>query len=289
MHEQVPGQHIITPPDQKGKATGRTSPISFAAIPVFLPCCMKILKRFLQILYCVYALLMFVALMLLVIPFVITFSFFGIKGGNLVYKTCNIWARAWYFLIGIRHKEIHEVPHRHDNHYIFVANHWSYMDIPAVVRTVQQPVRVLGKHDMVRYPLFGIIYKAAVIAVNRSSPEHRAKSVRALKAALRKGISIFIFPEGTFNETEAPLKEFYDGAFRIAIETKTPIKPLLFVDTIDRLHWRSIFALSPGRCAVVFLEEIQVHGYSMKDLQQLKQHVYATMEAGLIRYRNGKK
>ncbi len=234
---------------------------------------MNILKRIARYLYCVYALLTFVALMLVVLPFVIVFSLFGVRGGNLVYKTCHLWARAWYLLIGIRHKEIHEAPHRTDSQYIFVANHWSYMDIPTAVRSVRQPVRVLGKHEMVRYPVFGIIYKAAVIVVDRSSPEQRARSVRALKAALRKGISIFIFPEGTFNETESPLKEFYDGAFRIAIETQTPIKPLLFIESVDRMHWRSIFALTPGRNAVVFLEEVQVQQYTMKDVPLLKQQV----------------
>jgi 1-acyl-sn-glycerol-3-phosphate acyltransferase len=42
-----------------------------------------------------------------------------------------------------------------------------------------------------------------------------------------------MFPEGTFNETNAPLKDFYDGAFRIAIETKTAVKPVLFLDAYE--------------------------------------------------------
>ena len=67
---------------------------------------------------------------------------FGIRGGNFIYRACNIWARVWYFMIGIRHKAIFEAPHNNHGHYIFVANHCSYMDIPAVVRTIQQPVRV---------------------------------------------------------------------------------------------------------------------------------------------------
>ena len=106
-----------------------------------------------------------------------------------------------------------------------------------------------------------------------------------MKAALRRGISIFIFPEGTFNETNKPLKEFYDGAFRVAIETQTPIKPLLFIDTLDRMHWRGIFELTPGRSAVVFMKEIPVHNYTMKQLPQLKQYVHDVMDEGLRRYR----
>jgi 1-acyl-sn-glycerol-3-phosphate acyltransferase len=53
----------------------------------------------------------------------------------------------------------------------------------------------------------------AVVLVDRSNPEKRAQSLRALKAAIAHKISIFIFPEGTFNLTQKPLKDFYDGAF----------------------------------------------------------------------------
>jgi 1-acyl-sn-glycerol-3-phosphate acyltransferase len=158
------------------------------------------------------------------------------------------------------------------------------MDIPPIVCTARQPIRVLGKYEMVKIPVFGWIYRAAVILVDRRDAERRAKSVRALKAAVKQGISIFIFPEGTFNETGKPLKEFFDGAFRIAIETQTPIKPLLFVDTVKRLHYKGLLQLTPGKNRVVYLEEIKVDGLTMKDMPMLKQQVYDAMEEGLIRY-----
>ena len=122
--------------------------------------------------------------------------------------------------------------------------------------------------------------------VDRSDAAHRAQSVRALKAAIRRGISIFIFPEGTFNETGKPLKAFYDGAFRTAIETQTPIKPILFVDNDDRLNHKSIFSLTPGISRCVFLDEVKVDGYKTKnDIQQLKQKIHNKMEEALIQYR----
>ncbi len=223
--------------------------------------------------------------MFIVLVFALVFSLFGkIKGGNLVYAACNIWARIWYGLIGVHHKEIFEEPHNKNLQYIFVANHISYMDIPAFVRSLHQLVRALGKYEMVRYPVFGIIYRMAVVLVDRSNAETRAKSVRALKASLQKGISIFIFPEGTFNETGKPLKDFYDGAFRIAIETQTPIKPLLFLDTHARMHYRGFFELTPGKTRTVFLKEIQVAGFTIKEVTKLKQYVHEIMEEGLKRY-----
>ncbi len=205
--------------------------------------------------------------MLLVVPIVIIGSFFGkIKGGNFIYRLCIFWGDAWFFLIGIRHRNLYEVPHDKSTQYIFVANHISYLDAPVIVKTLRQRVRVLGKIEMSKVPVFGFIYKNAVVTVDRSSAENRARSVRILKSVIKKGISIFIFPEGTFNETHRPVKDFFDGAFRIAIETQTPIKPVLFLDAYSRQHYHSIFSLNPGRSRSVFLAPIPVEGLTSKDL-----------------------
>src|SRR5215216_4578180 len=134
---------------------------------------MRRILRLIQIVYCIYALVCFIIIMFLVLPFVIVFSLFGIKGGNLVYRACNIWGIIWYACIGIRHKEIYEAPHDKHRQYIFVANHSSYMDIPAVIRCMHQPIRVLGKSETAKIPVFGWIYRAAVILVDRDSAEKR--------------------------------------------------------------------------------------------------------------------
>lgn len=246
---------------------------------------MRIILRFVQYIYCIYAFPLFILIMIILFPLVAVASAFGIKGGNLIYRLCRIWAGTWYFLIGIRHKEIVESQPDKKKQYVFVANHISYLDIPSIVLSIRQPVRILGKYEMVKIPIFGWIYKSAVILVDRRSTEKRARSVKALKIAIKKGISIFIYPEGTFNETIHPLKDFYDGAFRLAIETKTPIQPMLCIDTRERMDYKSVFLLTPGKCRVVFLEEINVDGYKLADLPQLKQQVYTAMEQGLRRYR----
>ncbi|MCC6634123.1 MAG: 1-acyl-sn-glycerol-3-phosphate acyltransferase [Chitinophagaceae bacterium] len=242
--------------------------------------------KLIQFIYCVYALLMFIAIMFIAFPFILISSAFGIKGGNVIYKICNVWARVWYFFVGVKHQEIYETEHEVNKQYIFVANHISYMDIPPIVTSIHQPFRALGKYEMVKVPIFGWIYRSAVILVDRSSAEKRSKSVRALKAAIQHGISVFIFPEGTFNTTEHPLKNFYDGAFRIAIETQTPIKPMLFVDSLKRLHYKSLFELTPGINRTIYLEEVSVDGLTMKNLHELKDVVYKKMEEGLKRYNN---
>lgn len=223
--------------------------------------------------------------MFLVLPFVLIGSFFGkIAGGNFIYNVCIIWGDLWFFFLGIWHKNLYEAPHDKTKQYIFVANHISYLDAPIIVKTMRQKVRVLGKSEMAKVPFFGFIYKNAIVTVDRSSAENRAKSVRILKSVLRKGISIFIFPEGTFNETNLPVKDFYDGAFRIAIETKTPIKPILFLDGYDRMNYKTFLSLNPGKCRSVYLQEISVEGLTIKDVTALKEKVHTIMSEKLKAY-----
>src|SRR5215217_4154998 len=108
---------------------------------------MKFLLKPLQWIYSIYALLSFIAIMFAVVPVVVVASLFGrIKGGNFIYKVCKVWGYIWYFLIGIRHKNIYQASPNFDSQYIFVANHISYMDIPPIVIAMHQPVRVLAKY-----------------------------------------------------------------------------------------------------------------------------------------------
>jgi 1-acyl-sn-glycerol-3-phosphate acyltransferase len=245
------------------------------------------MKKALQILFSIYGCILFIALLLLLLPaFAITSLFGPLKGGNLMYRICSFWADCWLFLIGIRSKIIHEKGDQETRPCIFVANHGSYMDIPMLVKSIREPIRVLGKQEMSTIPVFGYVYRRAVVMVNRKDPEQRAASVKALKEALTNGVSIVIFPEGTFNMGTTPLKEFYDGAFRIALETNTPIQPVIFPDSVKRLAPDSVFSLSPGMSRAVYLPMVPVEHLGEQDLASLRQTVYQLMESALLRYQS---
>ena len=156
------------------------------------------------------------------------------------------------------------------------------VDVAMIVKVIRQPLRALGKAEIAKVPVFGFLYRYGAIMVERSNAENRKKSVLQLKSVLRKGISVFIFPEGTFNTTGNPLKDFYDGAFRIAIETQTPLLPVIFPDTAKRLHYSSLFSFSPGICRAIFLPPVSVEGLTAEDLPALKTKVYSIMREELI-------
>jgi len=239
----------------------------------------------LRLLYTIYAALVFLVIMLLIFPLCILAAFLGrIKGGNVIYLLCTVWADIWFALTGIRVQKSFTAPFDKEKKYILIANHISYLDIPVMVKVFRKPMRALGKVEMGKIPVFGFIYKRAIVTVDRKSAEGRARSIRILRSVINKGISIFVFPEGTFNETRRPLKDFYNGAFKLALETQTPIRPVLFLDTYDRMPYTKRLSLNPGKCRVVFLDEVPVAGWGVRDHEKLKQTVFALMEQKLMEY-----
>lgn len=226
--------------------------------------------------------------MLLISPFIFVGTFFGDEGTNFNYKVIRLWAKSWFFLVGIRHKIIYEVPHNKNKQYVFVSNHKSYMDAPTIGLSILQPFRVLGQYETSSIPLLGYIWRKCVIMVKRGEQGSRVESVRRLKSEISKGLSIFLFPEGKFNTSDEVLSSFFDGAFRIAIQTQTPIKPILLLDANDRLNSENWFGLNPGVNRVVYLDEVNVFGLTTKDIPYLKEKVFLIMKESLIthQYRN---
>ena len=204
----------------------------------------------------------------------------------MIFSLSRFWADAFFTMTGIQYKPIWLATVDPNVEYIFISNHISYLDIPMMMKVVRKRgLRILGKAEMNKIPIFGSIYKRGTVSVNRESPKARFESVAKLIEFLNKKISIFICPEGTFNMTNQPLKFFYDGAFKIAIETQKPIQPILFLDTYDRLNYKSIFSLNPGRCRAVFLPATITEGMKEEDMPALKDAIYQQMETALIEYK----
>src|ERR1051325_923179 len=144
---------------------------------------MSVIVKPLQWIDCVYAFILFVTIMLILFPFVIISSFFGrIRGGNAIFKICRIWADLWFPLIFILPRRIYETLHNRSKPYIFVINHSSLLDATLLPKAFHQPVRPLGKVEMSKIPVFGFIYRKAIVTVDRGNAVNRAQSIRILKS-----------------------------------------------------------------------------------------------------------
>lgn len=156
--------------------------------------------------------------------------------------------------------------------YIFVSNHRSLLDIPACALSTPHTFRYLSKVELTKIPLFGYIIRKLYITVSRKSKEDRARSMSSMVQSLNDGISIYIYPEGTRNKTEKPLSEFYDGAFRLALETGLPIAVLTICNSGKLLHNTH---LRPGTMECVWGNPIQIKDNDTID--SLKKQVYSMM------------
>ncbi len=248
---------------------------------------MKYLLLPIKGLYFFYATISFVVLMLLVFPVVIIASFFGkISGGNFIYRCCAFWADTWFLLIGIRHRNLGEVPQDNKQQYIFVANHISYLDIPVIVKTIRQPVRILAKAEMGKVPVFGFIYRNAAVTVNRSSAEGRAKKCSWYSSPL--SVKAFLFLSFRKEHSMNRMIRCVDSMTALSASPskhKRPSSPCSSWILMPEQHYRSIFSLNPGRSRSVFLEPVTVEGLTVKDVPALKEKVYNLMAGALRKYK----
>ncbi len=118
-----------------------------------------------------------------------------------------------------------------DQNYIFIANHTSTMDILLMsVLHPHHPLCFIGKAELARIPIFGILYRRICILVDRTSPKSRADVYRKAAEKMRHGQNIVIFPEGGVPEDpEVILSDFKDGAFILSSKHDFPIVVYTFI------------------------------------------------------------
>jgi 1-acyl-sn-glycerol-3-phosphate acyltransferase len=85
-----------------------------------------------------------------------------------------------------------------------------------------------------------------------------------------------IYPEGTRNKTNQPLKFFHDGGFKLAIDTKKSIIPGVIFNTKKVLPPDKTFFLWPHSIAVHFLEPLVIQ--PSDTVEELKKKVFETMK-----------
>jgi 1-acyl-sn-glycerol-3-phosphate acyltransferase len=159
------------------------------------------------------------------------------------------------------------------SNYIVVCNHNTLMDIPVSTTRIPGPNKTIGKIEFSRVPIFGIPYKVGTVLVNRKDKNSRIQSYLQMKAVLDAGIHMCIYPEGTRNKTTHPIKEFQNGAFKLAVETNKEIMPALLFNTNNILSNNKAFYFLPGRIDFHFLPPIAPGD----DAEALKQKVFKLM------------
>lgn len=232
---------------------------------------LQVIKKIASILFLCWSFLVFITAMILVFPFILILSILlrdRKKAQGSIFFFLKIWALIFsiFCFFPVRTKGINKAA----NACIYVCNHNSYLDAIAVVIAIPGSFKPLGKIEMVKIPVFGLIYQKIVVLIDRKSKESRARCVEELKADLANGQSILIFPEGTMNRTNEALADFYDGAFRIAIETQTDIVPMVILNARKLFPRSKPLNIKPGLITCVFGEPVLVKGLQADDIETLK-------------------
>jgi len=155
--------------------------------------------------------------------------------------------------------------------FVVVSNHESFADI-LLISHLPWEMKWLSKAELFRIPVMGwMMWLAGDIPVKRGFGPSAVEAMERCRNALRKRVSVMIFPEGTRSKT-ADLLPFKDGAFRLAIEAGVPILPLALSGTgtaLPKHGWR--FGRSAAEVRV--LEPVETAGLTLADVPELKARV----------------
>jgi 1-acyl-sn-glycerol-3-phosphate acyltransferase len=163
---------------------------------------------------------------------------------------------------------------------LFVANHTSSADAPAVIGAIPRRIAVLLKESLFKWPIVGQAFTLAhFIPVNRKDRESAISSVEKAAEAMRAGQSFLIYPEGT-RSPDGRLQEFKKGAVVLAIKAGVPVVPVL-CSGAQRVMAKRSMVIHAGEILVEFLDPIDASKYSWEERDILNQRVHDAMAAGL--------
>ncbi|MCU0380570.1 MAG: 1-acyl-sn-glycerol-3-phosphate acyltransferase [Chitinophagaceae bacterium] len=189
-------------------------------------------------------------------------------------KIARMWMSVFFFLSGIRLRILGKDKFKPGENYIVVSNHNSLMDVPLTSPGIPGANKTIAKAEMAKIPIFNIIYKRGSILVDRKSDQSRRDSYQKMKEVLASGMHMCIYPEGTRNKTGKPLKEFHEGAFKLALDTGKPIMPCIIFGTARMLPNNRKYYFRPGRLEMHFLDPVSAYpGETSRELMNRVFHI----------------
>ncbi len=167
--------------------------------------------------------------------------------------------------------------------YVMVANHQSFVDI-LLISHLPWEMKWLSKESILRIPFVGWMMRmAGDIRLVRGQKDSIVAAMASCRDRIDKKVSVMIFPEGTRSKT-GEVKEFKDGAFRLAIETGCPILPMV-VNGADTALVKGDWRLGVSDAEVRVLDPISTEGMTLADVPELRERVRSIIIAELAKMR----
>ncbi len=150
---------------------------------------------------------------------------------------------------------------------VFIFNHQSGLDMLLVCKLLRRDFVGIGKQELRRVPLIGpAMALAGTVFIDRADRRRAIEALEPAVEALRRGLSLAIAPEGTRSATPR-VGPFKKGAFRMAMEARVPIVPIVFRNTLDALP-RDGLVVRPTTVEVVVLPPIETEAWTRESLEE---------------------
>lgn len=230
---------------------------------------MQTAKNIFARIWAAWGLLSFVITFLIIfLPSMIAWLIPDPKGQAYFIRLSRWWMNTWLFLIGCPVKVTGQENFIAGKIYVVVFNHNTFLDVPLSCPYVPGANKTIAKASFAKVPVFGWYYKKGSVLVDRKNERSRSKSFETMKAVLAKGIHMCIYPEGTRNRSNEPMKQFYDGAFKLACDSGKDIIPGVILGTKKAMPVNKIFYLLPVRLKMHFLPATTSTNISVNELKE---------------------
>ena len=199
---------------------------------------------------------------------------------RVVEKLTRTWARSIIFATGNRIRIENEslVP---KGPVLFVANHQSYFDIPVLMVHLPYFAAFVAKVELEKIPMLSWwMKKMGCLFMDRKDMRQSLNIILQGIDMLKEGKSLVIFPEGT-RSTMGNIDAFKPGSLKLAVKAGVPIVPVALVNTYKVYEEKN--RINKTEISVVFHEPIDVTTLSREDVNNLHNHVHATIKKTLER------
>lgn len=212
----------------------------------------------------VFMLILLLVSLLVTILVLLTFG----KATNWIVKIFpKYMGKPIFFLLGIDY-HLNDLRKDTSKPVIFIFNHCSTLDIPAVLMLALERFRIVIKWELQYIPFFFIIGRlTGQVFIKRSDKQHAISTLQKTYDRLRENnLNLILAPEGS-RKHEGKIGPFKKGAFRMAIDLGYPIVPIYF-DGNDRLSKGGSLMAKQGEITATIHPQIDTSSWKIDTIEE---------------------
>lgn len=157
--------------------------------------------------------------------------------------------------------------------YVIVSNHQSMLDILLLLASLPLHFKFIAKRELFWIPFFGWhLYLARYICLRRGDAVSGRAALESARQWIRRGVSVLFFPEGT-RSLDGVIHEFKAGAFKVALEERVEILPLVITGTHEAFPKHSWWVERPVLLRLEVLDPVPPEKMTISELNFLRERI----------------